>query len=100
MINIGLYYDVIPGKEKEFEEVFNAVRSSLEGSKGFVSAILYRRVDKPNSYLIYSEWESLEDFKEFTRSRPFRDVTTNGRKILERTPYNKVYQLLNASDEG
>ncbi len=100
MISIGLYYDVIPGKEKEFEDVFNAVKSSLEGSKGFVSAILYRRVDRPSSYLIYSEWESLEDFRAFISSRPFKDVTTNGRKILERTPYNKVYQLLNVSAES
>ncbi|MEM0121345.1 MAG: antibiotic biosynthesis monooxygenase [Thermoprotei archaeon] len=100
MISIGLYYDVIPGKESEFEEVFNTVKSSLEGSEGFVSAILYRRVDKPNSYLIYSEWRSLEDFRAFIRSRAFKQVTSDGKSILERTPYNRVYQPLNVSVEG
>jgi heme-degrading monooxygenase HmoA len=100
MISIGLYYDVVPGKEGEFEETFNAVRSSLEGSEGFLGAVLYRRVDKPNSYLVYSEWKSLEHFKAFITSRSFREVTANGKRILERTPYNKVYQLLNVSLEG
>lgn len=99
MISIGLYYDVVPGREKEFEDVFNAVRKSLEGTKGFVSAVLYRRVDKPNSYLIYSEWESLEAFRAFIASRPFKEVTTSYREMFERRPYNKVYQLLNVPVE-
>jgi len=95
MISIGLYYDVVVGKEKEFEEVFNSVKRSLEGSEGFVSAALYRRVDRPNSYLIYSEWRSLEAFRSFVASRPFKEITSKYRDIFERRPYNKVFQLLN-----
>ncbi|MCL5788822.1 MAG: antibiotic biosynthesis monooxygenase [Candidatus Marsarchaeota archaeon] len=91
MIHIGLYYDVKPGKESEFEKIFHSVTSQLGGEDGFVSGILYRRVDEPNSYMILSEWKSLEHFKRFVTSRPFKEVTNNNRSILMREPYNKVF---------
>ncbi|MEM3670904.1 MAG: antibiotic biosynthesis monooxygenase [Thermoprotei archaeon] len=91
MIHVGLYYDVKPGQEKKFEEIFGAVKSSLGREEGFISGTLYRNVDRPNSYMILSEWSSLEHFKKFVASNSFRRVAESGKEILEREPRNRVF---------
>ena len=79
MITVGMYYDVLPGKEKEFEEKFEAVTDTLEGQAGHVQSLLYQQVKKPNSYTILSEWKAQEDFMTFIRSDAFRAVTDWGK---------------------
>jgi len=92
MLTIGLYYDVMEGKEREFEEYFEAVREKVSSFKGFVSAILYRRVDMPNSYLIYSEWKDMPSFEAFIKSNEFHNVKEEGRSnLLISRPYHKIY---------
>jgi heme-degrading monooxygenase HmoA len=98
MINIGLYYDVKPGKDKEFEQLFSSVIATLRGGQGFVNGALYKRVDKPNSYLIYSEWVSIEGFREFVGSKGFREVTSMGKELLEHPPRHRVYRAVDESD--
>ncbi len=96
MINVGLYYKVKEGHEKEFESMFNEIVKSLKESKiGFIDAKLYRRVDEPREYLIYSEWEGLDSFRKFVSSKAFRDTTSYGASILEGRPYHRIYQELN-----
>ncbi|MFP3233469.1 MAG: antibiotic biosynthesis monooxygenase family protein, partial [Sulfolobaceae archaeon] len=63
MINVGFYYKVKSGHEKEFEETFKRVNEYLKSFQGFKGARLYKSVDNPSEYLIYSEWDSLEAFR-------------------------------------
>ncbi len=100
MISVGLYYEVKAGREKEFEEAFRMVREQLAKSDGLTLAHLYKRVDKPNSYQIYSEWKSLEHFRRFISSEAFRSVTRSGLELLESLPRNKVYELLGSFDDS
>ena len=91
MINVGFFYDVKPGKNSEFEKSFNEVIRYLEGNvDGFVSAVLYRDVNKPDEYMIFSEWKDNDSFKEFTTSRPFLDTTGVGKNILASRPRHIV----------
>ncbi|MDP6277316.1 MAG: antibiotic biosynthesis monooxygenase [Nitrospinota bacterium] len=92
MITVGMYYDVIKGKEEEFEEKFEAVTTALDGSLGHVQSLLYRQVKKPNSYTILSKWDSQDAFKEFIQSDAFKRVTDWGKaEILEGRPRHKIY---------
>ena len=59
--------------------------------EGFVSALLYRRVDEPNSYLIYSEWRDMESFEEFIKSKKFVDVKSEAPRLLVSKPYHRIY---------
>jgi len=95
MINVGFYYKVKEGHEKEFEETFSKVRSFLSSTKGFREARLYKRVDQPNEYMIYTEWEDLEAFRKFTLSREYKETTTYGKTILEGRPTHKVLHEVN-----
>lgn len=87
-----MYYEVKPGKEKEFENKFEAVANALDGSPGHVQSLLYHQVNKGNSYAILSEWNSQDDFKSFIQSEAFKQVTDWGKaEILEDRPRHKVY---------
>ncbi|BDC17658.1 antibiotic biosynthesis monooxygenase [Acidianus sp. HS-5] len=99
MINVGLYYRVREGHEKEFEEAFLKVVSILKSSDiGFIDAKLYRRVDDPREYLIYSEWKDLDSFRKFTLSNDYKETTTYGKTILEGRPYHRIYTELKENE--
>lgn len=92
MVTIGMNYDVIPGKEKTFEDAFKKVLGVMATMPGHSSSQLYRDVSKPGSYLIVSDWNSKEAFSEFISSKQFADVTTWGKEqILSGRPRHKVY---------
>ena len=92
MITVGMYYDVVSGKESVFENKFEEVARVLDGQPGHVRSLLYRGVQQPRSYAILSEWESEDAFTTFIRSETFRAVTSWGKDgILEGRPRHKVY---------
>ncbi len=93
MLTVGLYYDVVQGKEKDFEDYFNLVVAEIKKKDGFVSALLYKRVDKPDSYLIYSEWRDRESFEAFIKSREFSGAKSGGSDILAGRPSHKIYNV-------
>jgi len=92
MVTVGMYYDVLPGKNEEFERKFAQVLEALQGTPGHRQSYLYRRVDDPNSYAIISEWDSEDAFRAFIQSDAFRQTTAWGREsILRGRPRHQVY---------
>ena len=92
MTTIGMHYDVIAGKEEEFEKGFLAVIEHLKTVAGHVESRLYEDVASTGSYLIQSQWESKESFDRFMQSPEFAKVTAWGRaEILRGRPRHKVY---------
>ena len=79
MTTIGMHYDVIPGKEQEFEKGFLAVINHLKTVAGHVESRLYEDVSSKGSYLILSEWASRESFDQFLKRPEFAQVTAWGR---------------------
>ena len=92
MTTIGMHYDVVAGKEEEFEKGFLAVIEHLKTVAGHVASNLYEDVSSEGSYLILSQWDSRESFDRFLRSPEFAQVTSWGRaEILRGRPRHKVY---------
>ncbi len=92
MINIGFYYRVKRGHEKDFEEKFwDIVSSNVDGMR---SAKLYRNVMDPQEYMIYTEWDSLEAFKEFMKSQEHSETINYGKTILEDIPTHVILQRI------
>ena len=52
--------DVIPGQEKDFEEVFARASGIISSIRGYVSHQLQRCLEKPNRYILLVHWETLE----------------------------------------
>jgi heme-degrading monooxygenase HmoA len=95
MTTIGMQYEVIAGKEEEFEQGFLKVIEHLKKVSGHVDSHLYEDVACLGSYVILSQWETHEQFQAFLKSPEFAQVTTWGRtEILRSRPRHKVYQNL------
>ena len=92
MTTIGMHYDVIAGKEKEFEQGFTSVLEHLKTVAGHVESHLYEDVNSTGSYLILSQWQTKESFEAFIHSDAFRNVVSWGKaEILRSRPRHKVY---------
>lgn len=92
MITVGMNYQVIRGKEAEFEAVFASVLELMKRMDGHRHTRLFRDVAEPGSYLIHSEWRDRGAFDAFTSSAQFRNVTDWGKsKILAAQPRHEIY---------
>lgn len=99
MTTIGMHYDVLPGKEEEFEQGFLNVLDHLNGVEGHVESRMFEDVRVPGSYVILSEWSTKDAFGAFLRSDAFKQVTSWGRaEILRGRPKHKVYANDQLSD--
>ncbi len=93
MITVGMNYVVLPGKEKDFEEKFAGVIDALNSADGHTESTLWNDVAKSNSYLITSEWNDEQAFRDFISSDAFRAVTNWGKEqILAGRPSHTVYK--------
>ena len=92
MTTIGMHYDVIAGKEQEFEHGFLAVLNHLKTVSGHVESHLYEDVQSVGSYVILSQWETKESFEKFLKSPEFAKAVAWGKaEILRSRPRHKVY---------
>ena len=92
MITVGMNYEVLPGKEKIFEDAFQGVLDVMKKMKGHINSQLYQDVHKKGAYLIISEWESQTAFQSFISSEQFAKVTSWGREqILSSRPRHHIY---------
>lgn len=93
MITVGMNYQVIPGKQQDFEDKFAAVLEALRGADGHTNSNLWKDVADDASYLITSEWSDESAFTSFIQSEAFRNVTNWGKEqILAGRPRHKVYK--------
>jgi len=92
MTTIGMHYDVVPGKEEEFEQGFLKVLEHLRTLPGHVDSHMYEDVASIGSYVIMSQWETKEAFEKFIHSPEFAKVTAWGRaEMLRGRPRHKIY---------
>ena len=93
MTTIGMHYDVIPGKEEEFEKGFLAVLEHLKTVPGHVESHMYEDVASVGSYVILSQWDSKQSFEGFMKSPQFAQVVAWGKaEMLRSRPRHKVYE--------
>jgi heme-degrading monooxygenase HmoA len=93
MVTIGMNYQMIPGKEKVFEDAFTAVLKVMEEMEGHSKSFLYKDVSDAQSYLIVSEWSDEKAFDTFMSSEKFKSVVNWGKlNILAGRPSHQVYK--------
>ena len=93
MITVGMNYHVLPGKQRDFEEKFQAVIGALKAAAGHTASTLWKDVSDDASYLITSEWSEEQAFLDFIHSQEFREVTSWGKEqILSGRPQHKIYK--------
>jgi heme-degrading monooxygenase HmoA len=70
MITEHVELPVIPGREDEYEAAFAKARPLIAASPGFHGLTLSRCIERPNSYLLLVQWDSLEDHMVGFRESP------------------------------
>lgn len=101
MITVGMNYDVVEGKESEFEKVFAKVLHIMNSMAGHAESHLYTDVFSPRSYLIVSEWTDTAAFDAFTKSEQFKNVVEWGKeKILSARPRHQIYGADSVDSHG
>lgn len=92
MVTVGMFYDVVEGRESDFEEKFDRVVAVMSDQPGHVRTTLYRQVRGEGNYAILSEWSSREAFQTFVASETFRQVTAWGKAgILAGRPRHRIF---------
>lgn len=70
--------DVIPGLEAEFEEAFTRAREIIAKSPGFISLKIAKGIERPSTFLLLVEWQTLEDhtigFRQSARYEQWRQI--------------------------
>lgn len=92
MITYGFQYDVKPEYRDEFLEISNKALSLMKTLDGHVMTKLLEDVNKTNSFMIYSEWNDNEAFKQFMKSQEFKDVQTASADMLASQPSHKMFK--------
>lgn len=72
-------FQVIPGEEQSFEQIWLSRETFLEGLPGFVEFHLLRGPSHEDHTLFASHtvWRTREDFEAWTRSEAFRNAHRN-----------------------
>lgn len=92
MITFGLNYTVKKESIEPFLEIAQKVLGLMDSIEGHVATKLYNDVNKSSSYLIYSEWQTQENFTAFMRSQAFKDVQNMSVDMLEERPKHQIYE--------
>lgn len=93
MVTVGMNYQILPGKEQAFEDVFKAVSGVMDGAPGHSHSKLYRDAFDASSYLIISDWNDRGAFDSFIASEQFRRVADWGKEqVLAGRPTHEYYE--------
>lgn len=93
MVTVGMNYDILPGKEQLFEDVFAKVIDVMKEIHGHTRTALFRDVFSKQRYLIVSDWSDRAAFDGFVRSERFRSVANWGKEqVLAGRPTHDYYE--------
>ena len=92
METIGLNYDVRPERRDDFVDYARSVLGAMDGFEGHEETRLYVDDGDANSLMIYSRWESMDQFKAFMGSDAFKQVTVDTKDMLTARPRHTVYK--------
>ena len=74
MITEHALLPVLPGRHDEFIEAMDRAKSIIAASPGFISLRVARGVERPDTFLLLVEWESVEAHTEgFRGSDAYED---------------------------
>lgn len=67
-IRVLIEREIEPGQEARLNQVMTQVRSKAMKARGYISGETLRALDNPNKYLVISNWNSIEDWKNWEKN--------------------------------
>ena len=91
VVRIIIDRKVKKGKESEFFELLNQLRSKAVSSKGYVSGETLRALSDPHNYVVLSTWKSADDWKNWERNPERQKIQVRIEKLMVRPAKKKIY---------
>ncbi|MEQ8762745.1 MAG: antibiotic biosynthesis monooxygenase [Planctomycetota bacterium] len=87
-------FQVLPGKESEFEKTWRDREQFLDEVPGFLTFSLLRGQD--GEFISHSTWESEQHFRDWTESEAFRKAHARGGSagLIQGPPRFSGYQVV------
>ena len=101
MVTVGMNYEIRPGKEVQFEKVFDSVLDIMQSLPGHQETNLFRQVHKEQMYLIVSQLADRASLDAFIESDQFKKVVDWGKEqVLASRPKHEVYGDVSPSPDA
>ena len=94
---VMVFAAIQPGQGAAFESAYATVTAAVKGTPGHIRDELLREIDRPDHYILLSEWESIEAFRAWEDAPIHRETTTPMRPYwagrVERTIFDVAARL-------
>ena len=87
-------YAHAPDGGGELERAYHEISRTLSGTPGLLGNSLFTDADAPGSYLVVSEWASVEAFRQWERGGEHRRQTAALRPFVDPTSSGRTYHLV------
>ncbi|NSW85912.1 MAG: antibiotic biosynthesis monooxygenase [Syntrophobacteraceae bacterium] len=90
-IRVLIEREVEPGQEMKLQQLMMQLRSKAIHVKGYISGETLRALDNPNRFLAISNWNSVEDWRNWEKSPERQKLQEEIRKLLHGKESCTVY---------
>jgi heme-degrading monooxygenase HmoA len=91
-VKIFIKRQVPAGKEEQLMDLIRQIRSLAVVQPGYVSGETLRSVANPEDYLVISNWQAIEDWKAWEKSKQRKDIQDRIDELLgKETTYEAYY---------
>jgi heme-degrading monooxygenase HmoA len=90
-IRVVIERQAIPGNELELNRLLMELRSKAMHSKGYISGETLRSLEDPNSFIVLSTWDSIENWKVWSMNDERKEIQTKIDALLRTPSTQRVY---------
>ena len=90
-IRVIIERKTIPGNELLLNDLLMKLRVKAMNAKGYISGETLRTLEDPNSYIVISTWNSMEDWKAWADNAERQDIQTKVDALLQGPSMHRVY---------
>ena len=90
-IRVIIERKTIPGNELLLNDMLMKLRTRAMTAKGYISGETLRSLDDPNSYLVISTWDSVEDWNAWTKRKEREELQAKIDALLEVPSVHRVF---------
>jgi heme-degrading monooxygenase HmoA len=99
MVRASLYMKVKAGRGADFERAWRQIAEEVRRAPGSLRQALTRDPDDPDSFVVTSDWENADAFREFERSPEQDDLTAPLRELRDSARMT-VHELVTHVERG
>lgn len=92
MIVLTAFFQVKKGKEKEFEQAFEAVFPLVRSEPGAVTYFLHRSTEEPGKFFLYEQYRDRDALDYHGKTPHFADLTKKVRDLVTSPPALELYE--------